>query len=210
MLHLTFQPCLADSDVWMRPIKKSNGSPCYEYLLLCTDDVLVISENSKKVLRDGIGKYFELKESSIGPPNQCLGVHMRKVELNNGVHAWAFSSSIYVTEAVKNVERQLEKTSFKLPRKAETLLQTSYHPEIDTTPELSRNDAAYYQLLIDMLQWMVELGRVDICIEVSMMSSQLALPRECHLEQLYHIFAHINKYYNTERVFDPTITEINK
>ena len=91
MLHLNFQACLADPDVWMSPIKKSNCSPCYEYVLLYTDDVLLISENGVKVLHGGIGKYFELKESSIGPPNQYLGGHMRKVELTNSVHAWAFS-----------------------------------------------------------------------------------------------------------------------
>ena len=76
-------------------------------------------------------------------------------------------------------------------------MQTSYFPEIDTTPEFSPTDATYYQLLIGMLRWMVELGTVDICLEVLMMSSHLALPREGHLEQLYCIFAHIKKYYNT-------------
>ena len=40
----------------MRPIKKSNGSPCYEYVLMYTEDVLVLSENVEEVLRDGIGK----------------------------------------------------------------------------------------------------------------------------------------------------------
>ena len=57
---------------------------------------------------------------------------------------------------------------------------------------------------------MVELGRVDICIEVSIMSSHFVFPREGHLEQLYHIFLHIKKYYNTEMVFDPTVPEINE
>ena len=89
-------------------------------------------------------------------------------------------------------------------------MQTSYRPEIDTTPELSPTDAVYYQSLIGMLQWMVELGRVDICIELSTMYSNLALPREGCLEQLYHIFAHIKKYYNTEMMFDPTVPEINE
>eukprot|EP00957_Ditylum_brightwellii_P104549 7965963-Ditylum_brightwellii.AAC.1 len=40
MLHLNFQPCLADPDVWMRPRKKSNGQDCYDYVLLYTDDAL--------------------------------------------------------------------------------------------------------------------------------------------------------------------------
>jgi hypothetical protein len=49
----------------------------------------------------------------------------------------------------------------------------------------------------------VELGRVDICLEVSMMSSRLVLPREGDLEQVFHIFAHLKKYHNTEVVYDP-------
>jgi hypothetical protein len=50
----------------------------------------------------------------------------------------------------------------------------------------------------------VELGRVDICLEVSMMSFHLVLPREGHLELVFHIFAHLKKYHNTEVVYDPS------
>ena len=114
-----------------------------------------------------------------------------------GVHAWAFSSSKYVSESVKNIERHLMRKGLKLPSKSETPLQTSYQLELDISPELGPVDAAYYQSLIGMLRWMVEISRVDICLEVSMMSSHLALPREEHLEQLYHIFANLKKYPNT-------------
>ena len=48
------------------------------------------------------------------------------------------------------------------------------------------------------------MGRVDICLEVSMMSSHLALPREGHLNELYHTFSYLKKYHNTEMVFDPS------
>ena len=51
---------------------------------------------------------------------------------------------------------------------------------------------------------MVELGRVDICLEVSMMSSHMAMPRKGHLAQLLHIFSYLKKYHNTEMVFDPS------
>jgi hypothetical protein len=83
-------------------------------------------------------------------------------------------------------------------------LQTSYHPELDVTPELEPTDAAYYQSLVGMLRWMVKLGRVDICLECSMMSSHLAMPREGHLYQLFQMFAYLRKYHNTEMVFDPS------
>ena len=36
------------------------------------------------------------------------------------------------------------------------------------------------------------------------MSSHLALPREGHLKEIYHIFAYLKAHSNTEMVFDPT------
>jgi hypothetical protein len=85
-----------------------------------------------------------------------------------------------------------------------SLMHLIYRPELDATPELSPQEAAHYQSLIGILRWIVELGRVDICLEVSMMSSHLVLPRVGHLEQVFHIFAHLKKYHNTEIVYDPS------
>ena len=51
---------------------------------------------------------------------------------------------------------------------------------------------------------MVELGRVDIILEISMMSLHLDLAREGYLEEVLHIFAYLKKYHNTEMVFDPS------
>jgi hypothetical protein len=112
-----------------------------------------------------------LKEESIGPPKNYLGGHVHKIQLDNGVKCWAFSSSQYVQAAVKNVEEYLSKrddVNWKLPTKAETPLQTSsYRPGLDVSPELKPTDAAYYMSLIGMLGWIVELGRVDVCLECS-------------------------------------------
>ena len=106
---------------------------------------------------------------------------MRNVELVNGAKAWAFSSSQYAQAAVKNVETYLLSKGKKFPSKADTPIRTVYRPELDVTPELNASDASYYQSLIGILRWIVELGRADICLEVSMMSSHVALPREGHL-----------------------------
>jgi hypothetical protein len=129
---------------------------------------------------------------------------MREVVLENGVKAWGISSSQYVQSAVKNVEKYLEAQGKKLPAKAETPIQTSYRPEIDVTKELRAEESSYYQSLIGILRWMVELGRIDMCLEVSMMSSHLALPRQGHLEQLLHVFAYLKKHHNAELVLDPS------
>ena len=45
MPHLYFESCLADPEIWMIPAMKVYGPEYYEYVLLCTDDMLVISES---------------------------------------------------------------------------------------------------------------------------------------------------------------------
>jgi hypothetical protein len=111
---------------------------------------------------------------------------------------------------VANVKMYLAKlsrqgsTKWKLPAVAETPMQTSYRPELDVTPELIPIETSYYQSLIGVLRWIVELGRIDICLECSMLSSRLAPPREGHLHQVFHIFAHQRKYHNLELLYDPS------
>eukprot|EP00957_Ditylum_brightwellii_P029132 2201478-Ditylum_brightwellii.AAC.1 len=62
-------------------------------------------------------------------------------------------------------------------------MRASYRPELDITPALSPIGSAYYQSLIGMLRWMVELGMIEICLEVSMIPSHLAMPRKGHMAE---------------------------
>ena len=111
--------------------------------------------------------------------------------------------------AVDNVELYLKKRGKALPARVSTPLSSNYRPELDTSEELNPDDAAYFQSLIGILRWMVELGRVDVCTEVSMLSSHLALPREGHLQELFHIFGYLKKHHNAEMPFDPTLPEMD-
>ena len=60
-----------------------------------------------------------------------------------------------------------------------------------------------------MLRWIVELDRVDVCCEVSLLSLQLALPREGHLQQIYRCFAYLKARHNARLVLDPTFPQID-
>ena len=88
-------------------------------------------------------------------------------------------------------------------------MTSGYCPEIDITPELGEADAAYFHSLIGVLRWIVEFGRVDINVEASMLSSHLAMPREGHMQEILHVFAHLKKHMNTEMVFDQSKPEID-
>ena len=50
---------------------------------------------------------------------------------------------------------------------------------------------------------MVELGRVDICCEVSMMSSRGSSTT------VFSYVSHLEKHHNTEMVFKPTTPDID-
>ncbi len=102
------------------------------------------------------------------------------------------------------MENHLAKSGEKLPYKAPTPLLSGYRPEIDVSSELGESEASHFHSLVGVLWWIVELGRVDINVEVSMMSSHLALPRAGHLKEIYHIFAYLKARLNTEMVFNPT------
>ena len=53
-----------------------------------------------------------------------------------------------------------------------------------------------------MLHHIVELVRVAMCLESSMIPSHLFLLREYNLNQLYHMFIFLKKHHNSELVFD--------
>ena len=139
MERMGFSSSPADPDVWCHATKRKNGENYYEYLLLYTDDTLVISERANSILQDKIGKYFDLKEESIGKPSQYLGGKLHKVELENGTLCWAFGLTQYVNAAVDNVETYLkEKVKKPLQAKAPTLLSHGYCPEIDLSSNLTQ------------------------------------------------------------------------
>ena len=121
------------------------------------------------VIRNGIGKYFKLIEGSIGEPKMYLGNKISKVKLQNGIEAWSLSSARYVHETVKNVEDHLQKINSKLPTRASAPFPTNCRPELDTSEELDAEGQTYYQSLIGVLRWIIELGRIDIGAEASIM-----------------------------------------
>jgi hypothetical protein len=57
--------------------------------------------------------------------------------------------------------------------------------------------------------WMVELGH-DIATKVSLLSSNLALPREGHLMTALHVMGYLCLKHNSRSIFDPTYRIIDE
>ena len=190
--------------------RPSDGHMYYAYALLYVDDILLVHHDAMTALM-AIDEYFKMKEGSMGDPDFYLGSKLRKMTLANGVEAWAMSSSKYVNAAVANVTSHLKSRGQEhmMPKRAATPFKGGYQLELDVSEELNAEDMTYFQSQIVILRWTCELGRIDIITEVSLLASHLALPREGHLEAVYHIFAHLRDRHNARMCFDPTYPEID-
>lgn len=159
------------------------------------DDILVVAEHPNRTM-DCLAKLYRLKEGSVGKPNTYLGAQIMEHSFPDEPQflAWAMSSAKYVKEAIQLVEQELQKLNKRLPNKTLSPLSSGYRPELDVSPLLNDEEANYYQQLIGVLQWAVELGRIDIAFCVSIMSKYLVQPRVDHLNELYHLFAYLKSH----------------
>ena len=82
------------------------------------------------------------------------------------------SPSKYVQEACNNCETFL-KNNFdgksSLPKMAPNPFVGGYRPETDMTDQLDPDRASYYQNMIRVMRWMVEIGRIYIDTECSLL-----------------------------------------
>ena len=124
-------------------------------------------------------------------------------------------SKQYVLAAVETVKnllledgRELKPPSAKKAHKGP--LPPTYKPELDVSRELGPDKVQRYQQIIGILRWAIELGRVDILHEVSIMSQYQANPREGHLEALYLIVHFLSNNPMKRIVFDPSTPLTNE
>ena len=77
-------------------------------------------------------------------------------------------SSKYVQEAVRNCEQTLKDTyggTYNFPKSAPNPLPMGYRPQKYVYEPLSPELASYYQYLIGIMRWMVEIRRIAISTE---------------------------------------------
>ena len=175
----------------MRPAVKPNGFEYYEYLLFYVDNILSIS-HYPNVTMDGIRARFTLKDNKFEEPTDYLWAQLSKMKNEFGNEFWTMSSSKYCKAAITNVEERCALDGKRLPTKCKTPMVTKYAPEMDVTAELKADGIQYFQELIGVLRQACEIGRVDILLESSLLSTHLASPRIDHWNR-FSIFLDISR-----------------
>jgi hypothetical protein len=160
-----------------------------------------------------INGYLPLKPSSVGSPDIYLSAKLKETQLPNGVVVWGLSPSKYVVQAVKNCQLHLTKKlagRYSISARKDNPFPVDYDPSTDLSDILDPDCSSFYQHLIGVMRWMVDLGCIYIATEVSMLSSYLACPREGHLENPLHVMGYLQLKHNSKLIFDPTYPDIDQ
>ena len=99
------------------------------------------------------------------------------------------SSDSYVREDVKVVEQFQECDGKKWKKPTTPFPRLNYQPGLNDFPLFEPEMISRYQQLIGILRWSCELGRLDILLEVLLLSAFSAAPRVGHSDAVYHMFA---------------------
>ena len=193
----------------------SSGFEYYAYILVYVDDLLIIMKDPKEAMAQ-IQQNFTVKPSSIGEPKSYLGADVGKVYYPDGSYGWTMGAETYVTQAIKNLKKRMEKEGFEYHRKLSDVNYSpqqpfstlNYRPEMDVSELCSDSQIQFFQNLIGILRWTVELGRIDIAYELSVLSRYLAQPRTGHLVQALHIFKYLDLHRKNELAFDPAYHDV--
>ena len=85
-----------------------------------------------------------------------LGARIFK-KVYEGTKLWTMTSSDCLKTAIAEIEKSLKEQGHELPKKATTAMNMSYKPELDSTPELDSDNVTYFQELIGILRWAIEI-----------------------------------------------------
>ena len=111
---------------------------------------------------------------------------------------------------VQTVEDQLKGINHSLTTKCKVKVSPGYHPAVDESPDLDKDRIKIYQELIRVLRWEIEIGRVDILLEVALLSNYLTMRRKVDLGQVYQIFGHLKQISRKRLLFDPEHPDITE
>ena len=175
-----FTPSRAEQDIWMRP-----KGDHYEYIAVYTDDLMIASKDPEGIIHE-LTDVQKFKLKGTGPVQFHLGSDF----FRDSEGYLCYAPKKYIEKTIGNYERLFGKK----PKPASSPLPKGHHPELDTSPLLDEENQRIYQSLIGSLQWVIQIGRFDVCTAVMTMSRFRAAPREGHLECVKRIQGYLMKY----------------
>ena len=102
--EMGYTPCVADPDIWMKPLINNESYSYWSYMLVYVDDCLAVHHDPGPAMEDLKSRY-KLKNDTYGEPARYLGANVEKYQLdhNGGKSYWSMHAYDYVVELCKMV-----------------------------------------------------------------------------------------------------------
>ncbi|HEY9297802.1 MAG TPA: reverse transcriptase domain-containing protein, partial [Phormidium sp.] len=181
---LGFTPSKADPDLWI----KDKGDH-YEYIARYVDDVIVFSKDPMAVMNE-LKKTYIMK--GVGKPQYYLGgdvIDLGPEWEKEGIKS-AFSAETYI---INTLPKLAKLCGFKEFRFWNTPFGEDYHAELDETPLVPSEKISLYQSLLGSANWVITLGRFDICYAINTLSRYAMAPREGHMKAMMRVFGYLRQ-----------------
>ena len=194
-----FRSSLADSNVWLKP-RYDHHKTCigYDYIACHVDDFIILADRPEIYMAE-LRKEYVIKNESSFDETYYLGLDVTK--LPKGPAGFKLGSQTYLKEALRKAANIYGRP---IKKGASTPLPPDIHLEVQDTPILDQKREHQYLQLVGMLQWMVELGRIDICHAARSLSRYSAEPCEKHWDATERVFRYLHKKQNYCIVIDPS------
>ena len=176
-----YTPCIAEPDVWMKQIDDSH----YEYIAVYVDDLAIASKDCQNIISIFIVKYqFKLKGT--GPIKFHLGMDF--FHDKDGTLCYAPKKYIQrLSDSYLQMFNSSPHASYQSP------LEHNDHPEIDDSDFLDPEGIQKFQSMIGSLQWVTQIGRIDITAATMTMSGFRQAPKNGHLERAKRMYGYLTK-----------------
>jgi hypothetical protein len=147
----------------------------------------------------------------IGSPKQYFGAQVGRYFLpDNPTKLWWYLlSKTYVKKAIRKVKDWMKQKGMIFKTKVSGVFPSGYRAELDVSELCDDDESEYYQQQIGVLRWAVELGRIDITVEILMLAAYMAAPQKGHFRTLFHLFAYLDKRNRSKLVFNNNYVKIN-
>jgi hypothetical protein len=198
LYRMGFTPTRFDPNVWMKRREDSSG---YDYISTYVDDFLITAKDPWPYM-EHLQSVYKIKNPEEKPSNYLGATYSGSPE-----EYWTINCKAYIKEALVAIERMHNESL----REEKTPVATSDHPEEDESPLLNNQLHRQYQSMIGMAQWLVTLGRIDVCYAVSSLRRFCAAPREGHYKRVLRLWGYLKKYPDKavaidarDPIFNPT------
>jgi hypothetical protein len=154
-----FEPYKAEPDIWMHRVDNLK-----EYIAVYVDDLCILSKDPKAIT-DMFTKWYRFKLKGTGLIDYNLGMTFCQNNCNN----LCISPQHYIEKMVESYKQMFNENP---PSKANSLLDSNDHPEVDASEYLDEDGIQQYQSLIGSMQWAISFGHFDITVHVTTIKMQ--------------------------------------